>query len=171
MEEWKQIATLPEYAISNKGNVMKISTGQIMKLSNNKTTQYLRITISKNIHRLVAEAFIENDDTNKTWVDHIDGNRQNNDASNLRWVTPSENVLAYGYHNRIKSKNKKVLATHIDGKTLLFNSRQKCAEYFGCSDSEIVYGKVYTKNSPQSRTNPNAHNKKGWKFQKVDDIV
>ena len=169
MEEWKQIRTLPEYEISNKGRVRKRSTGQIMVLSYNGGDA--RITISKHIHRLVAEAFIDKPDETRTWVDHIDGNRSNNDVSNLRWVTPSENTTPYGYKSRIKNKKRQVLAIHSDGRTILFNSRQECAEYFGCSDSEVVYNKVYQKHSPKRRLNPNAHDKKGWMFQKVEDIV
>jgi len=169
MEMWKPINSLPGYSISNKGRVKKDSTGQIMVLS--KNNGYCRITISKHIHRLVAEAFIDKPDSEKCWVDHIDGNRSNNDASNLRWVTPSENCTAFGYKSRIKNKQRAVLATHEDGRTIYFESRQKVAEYFGCSDSEIIYNKVYLKHSPKNRTNPNAHDKKGWKFQKVEDIV
>ena len=169
MEMWKPIKDLPGYSVSNKGRVRKDSNGQIMVLS--KNGGYCRITISKHVHRLVAEAFIEKPDDERSWVDHIDGNRSNNNVENLRWVTPSENVMAYGYHSRIKNKWRKVKATHEDGRTIIFDSRQACAEYFGCSDSEIVYGKVYQKHSPQIRTNPNAHDKKGWKFEKVEDIV
>jgi len=43
------------------------------------------------VHRLVAEAFIPNPQ-NLSHVDHIDRNRRNNNASNLRWVTCSENL-------------------------------------------------------------------------------
>lgn len=170
MEMWKPIRDLPGYSVSNKGRVKKDSTGQIMVLSRNGG--YCRITISKHVHRLVAEAFIEKpEDINKCWVDHIDGNRSNNNVENLRWVTPSENTTAYGYHSRIKNKYRKVKATHLDGRVIIFESRQACAEYFGCSDSEIVYHKVYQKHSPKNRSNPNAHDKKGWRFEKVEDIV
>lgn len=170
MEIWKQIPDLPGYSVSNHGRIKKDSTGQIMVLS--KNGGYCRITISKHVHRLVAEAFLEKpDDNKKCWVDHIDGNRSNNAVENLRWVTPSENALSFGYKSRIENKKRRVRATNLDGQTILFESRQAAAEYFGCSDSEILYNHRYVKNSPKVRSNPSAHNKKGWIFEKVEDIV
>ena len=51
-------------------------------------------------HRLIAIQFVDNDDQeNKTQVDHVDRDRLNNNISNLRWVSPSENAK-----NRVKQK-------------------------------------------------------------------
>lgn len=63
------------------------------------STGYLRITLRDGkgnrarprIHQLVATAFIANPE-DKPEIDHIDGNRKNNRADNLRWVTHEENV-------------------------------------------------------------------------------
>lgn len=66
----------------------------------NRRVAYHRVNLFANghskhfaVHRLVAMAFVENDDPKfKVQVDHIDGNRDNNDYTNLEWVTPEENM-------------------------------------------------------------------------------
>ena len=158
MEIWKPIPELLGYSVSNKGRIRKDETGQIMVLS--KNGGYCRITITKHIHRLVAKAFLDKPDEEQCWVDHIDGNRSNNNVENLRWVTPSENCLAFGHKSRIEHRKRKVKATNLSGETIIFNSRQEVAEYFGCSDTLIDYNHLYKKG-----------NKKGWIFEKVKDIV
>ena len=123
----------------------KPSGYQQIQLGRNKPPQY--------VHRLVAETFIPNPD-NKTQVDHIDGNKSNNCVNNLRWVTPHENDMAFGYENRKKAKHKEIIAFNNHTNELLhFESRLSCAEYFNCHSSTIEYGKEYKKG-----------NKKGFVF-------
>ena len=145
MEMWKRIEELPEYLINGDGKIMKEATGDLVKTSVNNLG-YVRVTITKNVHRLVAKAFLDAPESeDQVWVDHIDGNRSNCSVDNLRWVTPSENTLAFGYTSRMKSKRRAVKATHLDGKEIIFESRQAAADYFGCSDSEITYNHLYIK--------------------------
>lgn len=56
------------------------------------------------VHRIVAKAFIENKG-NKEQVDHIDGNKTNNNAANLRWATRSENLMNPSTHWRRSGEN------------------------------------------------------------------
>ncbi len=96
MEEYKQIIDFDNYEVSNLGNVRNIKTGRILKGSVNNHG-YLIVGLFKNnkrknkkIHRLIAEAFIENPE-NKPFVDHNDGNKTNNNINNIRFATVSEN--------------------------------------------------------------------------------
>lgn len=46
----------------------------------------------KYIHRLVAEYFCKKPSDDHTQVNHIDGDKSNNNYSNLEWVTPKDNI-------------------------------------------------------------------------------
>ena len=72
-----------------KGKIMNYTTRSgynVLVLRRNNKRQ------SKQVHRLVAEAFIPNPN-NYPVVNHKDTNRKNNHVSNLEWVTVKENVL------------------------------------------------------------------------------
>lgn len=83
-------------SLSNVSKITRVYGGKILKLSNNKLG-YKKVTLSKNnvvvtklVHRLVAEAFLENP-KNKKCVNHLDKNPQNNFVNNLEWCTYKEN--------------------------------------------------------------------------------
>lgn len=59
-------------------------------------------SIVRQIHRVVAEAFMWPPPEGKTQVNHIDGDKTNNRLDNLEWVTRSENLLHY--HRVIKPR-------------------------------------------------------------------
>lgn len=44
------------------------------------------------VHRMVATLFVPNPD-NKSYVNHLDGDKSNNHYTNLEWVTARENTL------------------------------------------------------------------------------
>jgi hypothetical protein len=97
--EWREIKDAPKYSVSNTGLVKHTRLDRLLKGYNRNG--YVQVTIKTDdggqlarlVHRLVAMAFIENDDPDvKIYVDHLDTDPKNNHVSNLRWVTPKENM-------------------------------------------------------------------------------
>ena len=130
VEVFRSIDGYDNYAISSFGKVKNVITGKILKGSVNGQG-YLVVDLYENatkkmfrVHRLVADAFIENPN-DKECVDHKDNNRTNNRLTNLRWATTKENShnskLSSGNTSNVKGVyfNKKAKKWHariqIDG--------------------------------------------------------
>ena len=97
-----------------------------------------RIPKKMRIHRIVALTFIPNPD-NKPQVNHIDGNKFNNDCSNLEWATVLENTEHAG-NLGISPKCLPILVKDIDTeKVIKFPSIISCARHFGVSKDSINY--------------------------------
>lgn len=169
MEIWKKVKGFNDYSVSSTGRIRNDKTGTIRKLQVYAKDYYSVRLNYKNllVHRLVAEAFIENPE-NKKIVDHINGDRKDNRVENLRWVTTRENLMGHGHEQRCNFHRIFIVALNIKtGETIRFKSKTDCAKYFNCNKSQIRIDHLYKQ-----------RNKANWIFKvekpykcKVEDIV
>ena len=122
MEKWVKISGYSQYSISNLGRVRNditntIKTNTIARRGN--TSYYVTRMINdegiqKNelVHRLIAKAFIPNDDPHRDCINHIDGNGLNNNLDNLEWCTKAENNR-HAYRTGLANTEKPVQSINI----------------------------------------------------------
>lgn len=185
MEEWREVKGYEGlYEVSNYGNVRSLARkveylkngrvitqrlkGKMLKPGNHDGYKSVilcknRKTKSKQVHRLVAEAFIENP-LNKQEVNHIDENPSNNNVNNLEWVTHIENSRHGTRGQRIAKANtgnpltsRQIFQYTEDGELV--------GTYASPRVAEIETG--FSRNSISSALYNNTHRLKGyiWKFE------
>lgn len=139
-----------EYDIYPNGKILSKLTDMYIKQTVNGKG-YLTVMLYKDgkgksyqVHVLVAEHFIPNPD-NLPVVNHMDGNKQNPDVSNLEWCTFSENTLHAHRTGLIKkTSNKQVIRISPSGKVEIFATLTEAAEKSGttkCNISACCKGK------------------------------
>ena len=104
-----EIKGYEDYTIYRDGKVFNTKFDRFLNPCLRKDG-YLQVCLSKNgkaksfgLHQLLALAYIPNPE-NKPTVDHIDINPSNNNLSNLRWATQSEQLENQNAYGEIKHK-------------------------------------------------------------------
>lgn len=146
METWKQIKGYDDYFVSDQGRVKsvkkrfgKIPTETILK-EQNIWTGYKRVTLVQNsksksifVHRLVAEAFLENPE-NKPIINHINGDISDNRLENIEWCTQKENS---NRSEKVKNGERYNSIKVIDNEGNVFNSYRSAARFYGLNPNTV----------------------------------
>jgi len=142
--EWKPIPNYEECGFISSTGLVKNLKGEQRKLTISKYG-YFRVglkggkrTIS--VHKLVADAFVSGKEKGLV-VNHIDGNKLNNDVNNLEWVTQSYNVKHGFMLGRIHPRGR-MLISDDDFEVILKRiengeQQKKLAAEYGVSPSAI----------------------------------
>ena len=144
-----------KYQVSNMGRIWSVKSQKYLAGNYNKDGYRKVILIAKNgkrktetVHRLVAIAFVDNPNGYPV-VNHIDSDRQNNNASNLEWTTVKGNTQ-HGYkfgsikESQIKAteaaklKNTKTYEIYKDGEKIgVYYGLKEVASAIGCNEKTI----------------------------------
>jgi len=159
------------YQVSNFGNIKSLRTNKILN-QHIGVNGYKTVALRKNsndtkpkiyyVHRLLALTFIENKN-NYPVVDHIDGNKLNNNLSNLRWSSYSENVKNGHLTNKnYNNKKKEVYKMDINNNII--------EKYKSIKDAKIKNNYKYDAGIIRCCKNKQElYDNFKWKY--VDDIV
>lgn len=169
MEIWKDIKGYEgKYQVSNLGRVKsldrkatdsigreKLCKGQVLKLTTQKGHKCKTIGLSKNgkkttlnVHKLVMQAFVG--EPNGLEICHTDGDEGNNELSNLRYDTRSENQIDI-YRCGSKSSAGKLTPDEVEEIRYLLNNtnlyQKAIAKRYGVAQqtvSEINTGRTFS---------------------------
>lgn len=163
--EWKKIIIndcSTVYSVSSNGEVRNDNTNYILKKQMQDGYMKVGLTINKKvkrcaIHRLVAIAFIPNPD-NLPIVNHLDGNRSNNNVDNLEWTTVSGNAIHAHQTGLVGNQRRRPIRQFsADGKWLMdFESATDAARQCDLLPEKII---------DVCRGNRKSHGKYQWRYQ------
>ena len=144
---WKPVSGYEGlYEVSDTGQVRRVG-GNVLK-PQNESHGYLSVSLSKNghkiskkIYRLVAVAFVENPE-NCNVVNHLDGNKHNDDAQNLEWTTiAGNNKHAWDIRLNHNTENQRLSAS-ITGREAAKIAHEKNKRKIVCLNNGVVYESI-----------------------------
>ena len=127
------------YMVDNEGNVFRVKKDGFKLLKTEKNNVgYLFVRLykfgkgkTKTIHRLVLEAFLPNENSDKLTVNHKDEDKTNNNIENLEWLTLGDNVRY--------SRSKPIVQLDKNDKLIgVYESSRIAQEKTGCDQSSII---------------------------------
>ena len=146
-EEWAAIDGYKNYQVSWWGRVRNARTGRIFK--GGLTNGYRTVCLSKEgrikthtVHVLVAREWVPNPE-NKRCVDHIDGDKANNNWENLRYATHTENSRNQKNQTNTSSVYKGVYLHKPTKKWMAYIRINKKLKNLGYHASEREAGMAY----------------------------
>lgn len=131
-EEWLPVVGFEQfYKVSSSGAVVSLRTGKVRKPVRNSQTGYNTLILCGDhtrktmcVHRIVAEAFIENPN-GYGFVNHKDENKLNNTVENLEWCTKAYNNT---YNGKAQRCSKKIIQRDPDtGAEIIWDSARKAS--------------------------------------------
>ena len=112
-DTWSKIKGFDNYSVSTSGEIRNDNTGKI-KAPKKSTNGYYAVDLYNSgirttcrVHRIVGETYVDNPDM-KPQLNHKDGDKFNNDYTNLEWVTAKEN-MRHAFKNGLCKPNRSML--------------------------------------------------------------
>ena len=141
------------YAITEDGKVWSYKHQKFLK-PETVWNGYYRVNLTDSegkvkhhrVHRLVADAYIPNDDPiNKTQINHKSEVKTDNRVENLEWVSPTENINYGARNEKVRQKvSKPVYCVELDQVFVSQTAAAKALGIVAASISSCVRGKQKT---------------------------
>lgn len=143
-EEWKGIVGYEDYEVSTYGRVKSYKYNNPILLRQDTRCGYKSVVLSKNgktkhftIHELVYFTFSGLQKEPNKIIDHIDGNKENNSFSNLRYISQSENANASLYIQNNKDNRCKSVLAYKENYSKVFPSIAMASKELQIDNSSI----------------------------------
>lgn len=141
MEELTPIPGFSRYYATSDGSIYNRNKKLKPRLHNGYEVLCIYSDIAKKtrnvrVHRLIAITFIGQQPSPKHQINHKDCNKLNNNASNLEWLTPTENMQAY-YSSHGQLDTCRILFEEPNGTQHYYQSMRRAARELGVALSTI----------------------------------